>query len=207
MGLNSRGATGDSLPELPEPSDASPSAIFCQTAEGIFMAFTIPFAPSLLEHPGPGGVMYSAFTSDYRIAVTRNHGADTVRLIQRPLPAEPVTDADWEEGTRDFEEWRAENRDADCEPSGPTRYATKPILGPFEIATDGKLWVTVLRMDGDLWEVFDTEGRLLASVPRPPHKPTGVAPAFGPSDHLLTIRGDSLDLDHVDVWRLERGGS
>ena len=65
----------------------------------------------------------------------------------------------------------------------------------------------VRRADGDLWEIFDTEGRLLASVPRPPHKPTGVAPAFGPSDHLLTIRGDSLDLDHVDVWRLERGST
>ena len=207
VGLNSRGATGDTLPELPEPPDASPSAIFCEYGEGFLTAFGIPFAPSLFERPGPGGVMYSAFTSDYRIAVTRNHGADTLRLIQRPLPAEPVTDAEWEERTRDFEEWRAENRDADCEPSGPTRYATKPILGPFEIATDGKLWVTVLRMDGDLWEIFDTDGRLLASVPRPPHKPTGVAPAFGPSDHLLTIRGDSLDLDHVDVWRLERGSS
>lgn len=207
VGLNSRGATGDTLPELPEPSDASPSAIFCQYGEGFITAFGIPFAPSLFERPGPGGVMYSAFTSDYRIAVTRNHGADTLRLIQRPLPAEPVTDAEWEERTRRFEEWSAENKDADCEPSGPTRYATKPILGPFEIATDGKLWVTVLRMDGDLWEIFDTEGRLLASVPRPPHKPTGVAPAFGPSDHVLTIRGDSLDLDHVDVWRLERGSS
>ncbi len=207
VGLNSRGATGDSLPELPEPSDASPSAIVCQFGEGFITAFGIPFAPSLFERPGPGGVMYSAFTSDYRIAVTRNHGADTVRLIQRPLPAESVTDAEWEERTRRFEEWSAENRGAECEPSGPTRYATKPILGPFEIATDGKLWVTVRRMDGDLWEIFDTEGRLLASVPRPPHAATGVAPAFGPSDHLLTIRRDSLDLDHVDVWRLERGGS
>ena len=207
VGLNSRGATGDTLPELPEPPDASSSAIICQHGEGFLTAFTIPFAPSFLEHPGPGGVMYSAFTRDYRIAVTRNHGADTVRVIQRPLPAEPVTDAEWEEGTREFEEWRAENRSADCEPSGPTRYATRPILGPFEIATDGKLWVTVRRMDGDLWEVFDADGRLLASVPAPPHAPTGVAPAFGSSDHLLTIRRDSLDLDHVDVWRLERGSS
>ncbi len=204
VGLNSRGATGDTLPEL---EDASTSAIFCQSAEGILVGFTIPFAPSLMQHPGRGGVMYSALTSDYRIAVTRNHGADTVRLIQRPLPPEPVTDAEWEEGTRDFEEWIAENRGAECEPSGPTRYATRPILGPLYIATDGKLWVLVRRAPGDLWEVFDPEGRLLASVPAPPHKGTGVAPAFGPSDHLLTIRRDSLDLDHVDAWRLERGSS
>ena len=32
-----------------------------------------------------------------------------------------------------------------------------------------------------------------------------VVPAFGP-DYLLTIRRDSLDLDHIDVWRLEPGG-
>lgn len=204
VGLNSRGETGDTLPELP---DESTSAIFCESAQGILKGFTIPFAPSLLEHPGRGGVMYSALTSDYRIAVTRNHGADTLRLIRRPLPAEPVTDAEWEERTREFEEWRAENRSAECEPSGPTRYATKPILGPFYIATDGKLWVLVRRAAGDRWEVFDAGGRLLASVPAPPHKATGVAPAFGPSDHLLTIRRDSLDLDHVDVWRLERGSS
>ena len=69
---------------------------------------------------------------------------------------------------------------------------------------DGRLWVEVERAFGNLWEVFDVDGRLLASVPRPPKK-RGVAPAFSASDHLLTIRQDSVDLDHVDVWLLERG--
>ena len=72
------------------------------------------------------------------------------------------------------------------------------------IAPDGRLRVEVERASGNLWEVFDVDGRLLASVSRPPKK-RGVAPAFSASDHLLTIRQDSLDLDHVDVWLLERG--
>ena len=205
VGLNSRGATGDTLVQLTPPSGALSSGIICQHGEGYLSFFSIPFAPGLVQHPGSGGVVYSAFTSDYRIAVTRNEGADTVRIIQRPLPTEPVGDDEWEEGNREFEEWRAENRSAQCDPSGPTRPAAKPILGSVYIAPDGKLWVEVKRAAGDLWEVFDADGRLLASVPRSPGK-RGVAPAFSVSDHLLTIRQDSLDLDHVDVWRLEREG-
>ena len=203
VGLNSRGATGDTLVQLTAPSDAPSSVIICQHGEGFLSFFTFPFAPGLTQHPGSGGIIYSALTSDYSIAVTRNDGADTVRVIQRPLPAEPVGDDEWEEGNREFEEWRAENRSASCDPSGPTRPAAKPILGGLHIAPDGKLWVEVKRAAGDLWEVFDAAGRILASVPRSPGK-SGVAPAFDASDHLLTIRQDSLDLDHVDVWRLER---
>jgi len=80
----------DTLVQLEAPSDAPAPYIICQTAEGILRFFTIPFAPGLTQHPGPGGVICSAFESDYRIAVTRNGGADTVRVIQRPLPAEPL---------------------------------------------------------------------------------------------------------------------
>ena len=68
---------------------------------------------------------------------------------------------------------------------------------------DGKLWVEVLRTAGNRWELFDTEGRLLGTFPVRPRK-EDAAPAFGP-DHLVTIRRDSLDLDHVDVWRIDRG--
>ena len=204
VGLNSRGATGDTLVQLEAPSDAPAPVILCRQERG-FRFFSVPFASGLTQHPGPGGVIYSAYQGDYSIAVTRNGGADTVRVIRRPLPAEPVGDDEWEEGNRDFNEWRAENRSAQCDPSGPSRPAARPILGSIYIAPDGKLWVTVMRTGGRLWEVFDTDGRLLASVPQDPRK-SGVAPAFDASDHLLTIRQDSLDLDHVDVWRLEREG-
>ena len=204
VGLNSSGATGDTLVQLEGPSDAPASFILCQ-GEGYIRGFTIPFGAGFAQHPGPGGVIYSAYEGDYSIAVTRNGGADTVRVIRRPLPMEPVGDDEWEEGIREFNEWRAENRSAQCDPSGPTRPAARPILGGINIAPDGKLWVTVMRTGGRLWEVFDADGRLIASVPQHPRK-SGVAAAFDASDHLLTIRQDSLDLDHVDVWRLEREG-
>lgn len=53
--------------------------------------------------------------------------------------------------------------------------------------------------------VKENPGRLLGSVPTPPHKEYA-APAFGPG-YLLTIRRDSLDLDHVDVWRFVTGAN
>ena len=203
IGLNSRGETGDTLVRLDGPAGGLPSGIACQS-EGMISFFTIPFAPQFVQHPGPGGVMYSALTSTYRIAVTRYDGTDTLRVIERRLPIEPIQDDEWEAGNRDYEEWRAEQRGASCEPSGPTRPDGKPFIDDLFIAPDGKLWVEVMRTAGNRWEVFDTGGKLLASVSAP-ERGGRVVPAFGPSDHLLTIRKDSLDLDHVDVWRLKRG--
>ena len=203
VGLDSRGETGDTLARLTAPTGGLPSAIVCQYEGGISF-FTIPFAPQFVQHPGPGGIMYSALTSAYRIAVTRNDGADTLRVIERPLPAEPVGNDEWEAGNEDFEEFRSRRRDASCEPSGPTRPETKPFIEEIFIAPDGKLWVEVMRTAGNRWEVYDPDGRLLGSVPAPPRNGR-VVPAFG-RDQLVTIRQDSLDLDHVDVWRLERGG-
>ncbi len=31
-------------------------------------------------------------------------------------------------------------------------------------------------------------------------------PAFGP-DHMVTIRQDSLEIDYVDIWRIDRGAT
>ena len=124
-------------------------------------------------------------------------------MIERPLPAEPVGNDEWEAGNEDFEEFRTRRPSASCEPSGPTRPDTRPLIEEIYIAPDGKLWVEVMRTAGNRWEVFDADGRLLGSVPAPP-RGERVVPAFGP-DRLVTIRRDSLDLDHVDVWRFERG--
>ena len=202
VGLDSRGETGDTLAWLTAPPGGLPSGIMCRY-EGGMSFFRIPFAPQFVQHPGPGGTIYSALTSEYRIAVTRNDGADTLRVIERPLPAEPIGDDEWEAGNKEFEEW-PRRRSASCDPSGPTRPETKPFIKEIFIAPDGRLWVEVMRTAGNHWEVYDTEGRLLGSVPAPPRNGR-VVPAFGP-DQLVTIRQDSLDLDHVDVWRLERGG-
>ena len=202
IGHDSRGETGDSLRQL-EPPPGPAASIYCAYNDGWITAFDIPFGPKLVQHPGSGSVMYSAMTDVYRIAITRG-SSDTLRVIERALPSEPISDGEWAAGNQGYEELRAEWPDAECDPRRPSRPATKSFIQDIFIAPDGKLWVEVIRTAGNRWEFFDIEGRLLGTVPAPSRK-EGAAPAFGP-DHLITIRQDSLDLDHVDVWRVERAG-
>lgn len=199
VGHDVRGETGDTLSWLRRPRDRA-GGVICQYG-GMIRLFSVPFGPGLAQHPGPGAVMYSAMTEAYRIAVTAGNG-DTLRVIERPLPPEPISDEEWAAGNRDFEELLAERPDAECDPRRPSRPEAKSFIQGIFIAPDGKLWVEVIRTAGNRWEFFDTEGRLLGTVPAPPRKERA-APAFG-RDHLITIRQDSLDLDHVDVWRIER---
>ena len=202
VGLNSRGETGDTLAWLRGPSSGPPAYIECRYERSLAV-FVVPFAPRFLQHPGPGGVRYSALTSDYRIFVTRNDGAEVLMVIERPLPAESFGTDEWRAANEEYHQWRATRPGASCDPRAPTRPDAKPFIEDLFVAPDGKLWVEVVRTAGNRWEVFDTEGNLLGSVPAPPRRENRV-PAFGP-DYLLTIRRDSLDLGHVDVWRFERG--
>ena len=202
VGLNSRGETGDTLASLRGPSSGPPAYIECRHERSLAL-FEVPFAPRFLQHPGPDGVLYSALTSDYRIFVTRNDGAEVLRVIERTLPGESFSNEEWRAANAEYYEWREARRGASCDPREPTRPDAKPFIEGLFVAPDGKLWVEVVRTAGNRWEIFDTEGKLLGSVPAPPRGPY-VVPAFG-ADHLLTIRKDSLDLDHVDVWRLAWG--
>ncbi len=198
VGQTSAGETGDTLRFREDLLDQS---ITCEYNEGWISFFEIVYSPKLIQHPGPGGVMYHARTDMYRIAVTR--GADTLRVIERTLPAEGVTDEEWASATEEFRTFLDETPGADCDPRRPHRPATKPFINEIFLAPDGRLWVEVIRTAGNRWEVFDPEGRLLAKLPLHQWKERSV-PAFSP-DHMITIRLDSLDLDHVDVWRIDRG--
>ena len=199
VGHDSRGATGDTLPYL---RSTQASVIVCEYNNGWISSFEVPFGSGFVQHPGPAGVIYAAVSGEYRIAITRG-GSDTLRVIERTLPAEPISDEEWETGNQEFRDFLAETPGAECDPRRPTRPDAKAFIEEFYIAPDGKLWVEVIRTAGNRWELFDTEGRLLGTFPVRAQKEFA-APAFGP-DHLVTIRQDSLDLDHVDVWRIDRG--
>ena len=200
VGQNMAGETADTLHPPAAPWE---HGVRCEWDDGWSRGFDIIYSPRLLAHPGPGASMYSARTDVYSIAVTR--GADTLRVIERQLPAEPVTDEEWGLATADFEAFRDELPRAVCTPRRPVRPVAKPFIDEFFVAPDGRIWVEVMRTAGNRWEVFDPEGRLLATLPVREWKARSV-PAFGP-DHMVTIRQDSLEIDYVDVWRIETGGA
>ena len=204
VGLDSRGGTGDTVPILTLQGDLPGmiKTIICEWDRGTgYYPHTV--GAKFVQHPASGGVMYSAWGYFYRIAVTGADG-DTLRVIERSLPAEPVTDEAWAAGSAEYDEARERWPDASCNPRGYTRPERNSFIEEIFVAPDGKLWVEVIRNAGNRWEFFDAEGRLLGSVPAVPHKERTV-PVFY-ADHLVTIRQDDLDLDHVDVWRLERVG-
>lgn len=120
VGLDGRGDTGDTVPRLRAATDLPGmiESIFC-TWEGGIGVYPHTSGAKFVQHPGSGGVMYSAWGYFYRVAVTRGDG-DTLRVI----------------------------------------------------------------------------------VPAVPYKERTV-PVFR-GGHLATIRQDDLELDHVDVWRLEQ---
>ena len=198
VGVDSRGETGDTLVQLAGPSAAT---INCEIGDRISF-FNIPFGTELVQRPGPGGMLYSAMTDAYRIALS-TAGDDTARVIERELPAEPISDDEWATGNSSYRAVRDTFPLMRCDPLRPPRPDAKPFIEAIDIAYDGKLWVEVIREAGNRWEVFDTDGRLLASLPAPVRG--RLAPAIS-ADHVLTVRKDDLGLDHVDVWRIERGG-
>ena len=202
VGLDSRGATGDSVPWLTAPGDLPglTETIICEWDWGTgFYPNTV--GAKFLQHPASGGIMYSAWGYLYRVAVSRG-GGDTLRVIERALPTEAVTDEEWAAGSAEYEEARERWPNASCNPRGYSRPERKAFIDEIFVAPDGKLWVEVIRTAGNRWEFFDPEGTLLGSVPAVPHKERTV-PVFR-GEYLATIRQDDLDLDHVDVWRLER---
>lgn len=189
------GPTGVVVPTLAQPEELQ-GWIECRGSDRVSV-YGIPFTPRLVQHPGPGGLLYSAVTNAYRISVTR--GADTVRLIERDVEPAPLSDAEWEAETQEYREFRRENQGLPCEPDLPGKPAAKPILQRVFVAPDGRLWADVNAADGDWWEVFDQDGTLLARLQAPA---TRARPAFGAA-HMATTRSDSLDLDYVDIWRIE----
>jgi len=195
VGVDSRGETGGTLVQLPGPNAAT---IHCEIGDRISF-FNIPFGIRLVQRPGPGGMLYSAMTDAYRIALS-NAEDDTVRIIERELPAEPISDDEWATGNRRYRAVRDTFPLMRCDPLRPPRPDAKPFIEAIDIAYDGKLWVEVIREAGNRWEVFDTGGRLLATLPSPVRG--GLPPAIS-ADHVLTVRKDDLGLDHVDVWRIE----
>ena len=126
-----------------------------------------------------------------------NNRAEALMVIERTLPGESFSTSEWMEANAQFYEWRKTKRGVSCDPREPTRPDAKPFIKDLFVALDGKLWVEVVRTAGNRWEIFDTQGKLFASVPAP-DRGEDVVPAFG-REYLLTTRQDSLELDHIDV--------
>ena len=197
LGHAAAGETADTVFPLSPPETSG--NVTCEWGEGYLGFFANPYAARFLQHPAAGGTLYSAMSDEYRVVVTR--GSDTLRVIKRELAPEPVSDEEWDALSDQFGAWLDDKPGASCKPRSPGRPSAKPFLEGVFFDVAGRLWVEVARTGGNRWELFDAEGRLLAQMPAGKRKKAAL-PALG-AGHVATIRQDSLDLDHVDIWRIE----
>jgi hypothetical protein len=194
----SAAGAADTIPEPPPAAGSNQSAIVCHSEEMI-SAFAVPFQ-SRREHTFlSGSRRVGGETGEYRIAITGAAG-DTLRVIERERAPVSVSDSAWNAGLVDYRTFRERNAGARCEPSGPTRPASKPAWTSLFVDHDGRLWVRATLPDGEVFELFDADGRLVGSVPVPPDM-RGTLPYFR-DGKLYVVEADELDVQRVAVYRV-----
>ncbi len=196
----SGGAPTDTIAshEADYPSDVSTT---CRLPTGYLHYFRAPFAPTPWVIPDAEGRQYVSAASGYRIAVV-GRAQDTLFVIERPVQGAPITDAEWEEGNRAFEDFKTKERDEHCDRTSFARSATKAIVQWMFLDSEGQLWVEVLSADGRSYDVFGPDGRLRATV-------TGLPTSGGNDPSVMNGRfavvvADADDVQRVEVYRIRR---
>lgn len=173
----------------------APATLACDRADGGMTFFSPPFAPEAVQIPSAIGRQWVGWSGRYEIAEVNSAG-DTLRALRRERDPVPITDAEWAEGTREYEEFRAEwGGRATCEPRSLQRPPRKAAFRSLLRSTTGELWVEAHTVDGTAWEIFDPDGRLVGTVPGFPYD-DGVAP-YVAGRRIVWVERDEVGLQRV----------
>ena len=181
--------------EPPAPSSSPPTGhdgyVVC-TQKGGFSWFYSPFSDvSTHRVVNWDGQLVQVSGYDYRLAVMTKPG-DTVKALEHIITRAPISDAEWKNGLKEYEDWTATNRDASCT-GRQVRPATKPAIR--DLATDdmGRVWVERYTTRGFQWEAWQG------------NKIVGAFTVADTARNLLTaFSGDRVALTR---YREEDGGS
>lgn len=187
----------DTLPEYAAPVTAA-SAVTCVSEERIG-SFSIPFAARPYAARAPEQRTVVGSTGVYRLALLGADG-DTLRVIERDLPAVPVSDAEWAEAEARWARFREENRGARCDASSISRPASKPFFRGVLWDDRGRLWVEAVAPTGFRFDVYDSTGVLVGELPAPQRDQS--VPVAIRSGRLFWVAADSLGVQTVRVGRI-----
>jgi hypothetical protein len=188
----------DSLP-IPQPAGPIPgTGVICRGEALGF--FSNPHGDRLLTAPAPGGERVVGLSSSYRLAFL-NPAGDTVRILTRDAEPVPVPDEEWRETADQYAEFQQNWRGASCE-GEIRRPRYRPTLRDITFDHHGRLLVELNTPGGPVLDVFDTDYRWLATLPLP-ERDTGV-PIFLRDQRLYLVARDSLDVQRVEVYSVER---
>jgi hypothetical protein len=186
--------------QTPHAPVQGPSGPVCRYPNnGGIEFFGIPFGPELHISGGRDATLLAGWSASYQIARVSAQ-ADTTLLIRRLLDPIPIADSEWEARTRRYRNVTKEYPGTVCEPDDQPRPAHKPAFRWFGLGLEGRLWVEVYTEDGFSFEVFDSAGSLIATMPAPDRDPQ-VPPYIG-RGRLAVVARDSLDVHYVEVYSI-----
>lgn len=194
------GITGEWAQQGVDPQ--GPASLRCERPDGVISFFTAPFGGKELLHPTGSGNSYAAWSAEYRIVLLSSDG-DTLRVIERDLPPEPIRDEEWAAATADFVQFRRDWPGVPCEPSGLSRPDAKAAMNNILVDRDGRLWVEVFTANGTRWEIFDRTGALEASMPGFAYD-VRVPPSVS-GDLLTWVDEDSLGIQRARMAEIVPG--
>lgn len=185
-------------------ADGISGGIECPRPDGAISFFQVPFAPRLIQTPGPGGRLAVAWTAEYRVTYVGADG-DRARVVERTHSPVPVGEAEWEESLAEYRQFRREWPGARCSPRMPGKPATKPAIANLYHDRLGRLWVEAITGTGPRFDVFERDGRLIGQLPTPPY--VGRVAPYLDETRMAVVVADSLGVQRVRVLELEPPGS
>ncbi len=164
---------------------------------------SIPFTGGFDWRLAPSGTLWGMLTGEYRLFQLSLTG-DTLRTITREFTPLPVTDADMDRARENLESFIRNGGKVDWSkiPS------TKPATEDFFFDDEGNLWVapvTTQEDDGQLFDVFDPDGRFLGTLRTPFPLATYPVPIIRNAT-IYGITEDELEVPYVVRARIEKGG-
>jgi hypothetical protein len=192
----------DTVP-YPMPRGGPVTGIDCEeAATGMVRIFTLPseMEANRFPRPAPNGQVAIADHSSHRVAFVAP-GGDTTRIVDGSYEPIAVTDSAWAKATAEFGAYNPIASAARCSGSF-TRLQAYPAIRYFEFDADGHMWVEVASAGGSVYEVFDATGRQLGRLPAPDREAS--VPLYARGDRLYLVQADSLGVQQVVVYAIER---
>lgn len=207
LGYRNDLSTIDTLYKRPEcgTRELSEAGTWIKRSEKSTMYVSIPFAPSPIGVLGPSGEMWCAPNSSrYEVQKLVAAARDTVSF-SRNVPAIPVTKAERDSIIGHYDEKGPSGFDFDRIPK------TKPVIERITIDDQGRPWIRRTNAGGVTFDVYDRDGKPLASVDLAAATAEMGAirsPAFLPfvvrRDHVYMVVLDDDDVQHVVRYQIVR---
>jgi hypothetical protein len=182
-------------------TDVSPLYVTC-TSEMMISGWDSPLSPRFHVQPAGEGLVLTAKSTEYRLNFLNSAG-DTVRQIVRSALDRPITDAAWSEVQDSVRAFQSRQPgDASCDLSTVVRPPALPVVAGLHYGAERQLIVETETETGFAFDIHDSEGRLVATVPAPA-RDRGVLPYFRGDRLYVATKGD-LDVPGIAVYRILR---